>query len=321
MRAQQMTRLEGPDALEPADADAPNSDGRIVIDVAASGVSFPDLLMSRGLYQTKPPLPFIPGVEAAGTVRSAPDDSGFSAGDRVMAMTLLGGFAERVAADAALTRRIRGALTMEQAGGFIMNHHTAYFALARRGRVRQGDTVAVHGAAGGLGTATLQVARALGAHVIAVVSSDRKAELARAAGAHDVVDTRTKWSEELRARTDGRGADIIVDPVGGDRFDESLRCLAPEGRLVVVGFTEGRIPSVQVNRVLFRNIDIVGAAWGAFLAVEPSLFAATQDALDVMIERGDIAPIVGATYPLERAADALRAIERREALGKIVVTL
>ena len=322
VRAQQITSLDGPDALHIADVAEPDASGRVLIDVAAAGASFPDLLMSRGLYQTKPPLPFIPGVEVAGTVRSAPPESGLQPGDRVMAMTLHGGFAERVAADVALTSRIPQQLTTEQAAGFIMNYHTAHFALVRRGRLRAGESIVVHGAGGGLGSACVQVARAIGARVLAVVSSDEKAGVAREAGADDTVVTGAgSWSDQIRALTDGRGAAVVVDPVGGDRFDESLRALAPEGRLIIVGFAEGRIPTVQANRVLFRNIDIVGAAWGAFLAVEPSLFGDTRDALQALVASDAIRPVVGVTFPLERAADALRALEQRRALGKIVVTL
>jgi NADPH2:quinone reductase len=292
-----------------------------VIDVAAAGVSFPDLLLSRGLYQLKPPLPFVPGVEVAGVVRSAPAGSGFAAGDRVASFTMLGGFAEVAATDPALTTRIPESLSMEAAAGFILNYHTAHFALARRGRLRSGETVAIHGAAGGVGTAAVQIARGLGARAVALVSSADKQAVARQAGAEVVIDTSGDWVSELRAQGGGRGVDVILDPVGGDRFDQSLRCLAPEGRLLVVGFTEGRIPSVQVNRLLLRNIDVVGVAWGAFLSVEPALFEATQQALETMIAGGVVSPIIGARFPLERAGDALHLLEERRALGKIVLTI
>src|SRR5579864_7360180 len=163
MRAQQIVSLDGPDGLRLTDMDEPDSSGRVLIDVEAAGVSFPDLLMSRGLYQTKPPLPFVPGVEVAGVVRSAPADSGFRTGDRAMALAWLGGFADLVAAEPAWTRPVPEGMSFEAAGGFFMNYHTVHFALARRARVRPGETVAVHGAAGGVGTAAVQVARGLGA--------------------------------------------------------------------------------------------------------------------------------------------------------------
>jgi NADPH2:quinone reductase len=320
VRAQQIQTLDGPAGMRLVDIDAPADDGRVLIDVAFAGVSFPDLLLSRGLYQMKPPLPFVPGVEVAGYIHAAPPGSGFEVGSAVMAFTMLGGLAELAAADPAFVVPLHPGLPMQSAGGFLMNYHTAHFALARRGRVHAGETVAVHGAAGGVGTATLQVARGLGARVVALVSSDTKADVARQAGADLVIDCSGDWVSELRAVNDGRGADVILDPVGGDRFDQSLRCLAPEGRLIVIGFTEGRIPSVQVNRLLLRNVDVVGAAWGAFLPVEPSLFAATQAALNDMIAGGVVAPIVGATLPLEQAADALRMLEERRAVGKVVVS-
>ena len=321
MRAQQIVSLDGPEGLRLTDVDEPDASGRVLIDVEAAGVSFPDLLMSRGLYQTKPPLPFVPGVEVAGMVRAAPSDSGFRPGDRAMALAWLGGFAELVAAEPAWTRHVPDGMSIEAAGGFFMNYHTVHFALARRAHVRPGETVAVHGAAGGVGTAAVQVARGLGARTIAVVSSEEKAAVARDAGADEVVQTGGSWTDALRAATDGRGVDVILDPVGGDRFDESLRCLAPEGRLVVVGFTEGRIPTVQVNRVLFRNVDVVGAAWGAFLAGHPSLFAETHDALVPMIDSGVVKPVVVAKFPLEDASGALRMLEERRALGKVMLTV
>ena len=320
MLAQQIAELGGPDALRLVEVPEPGTPGAVLIEVATAGVSFPDLLMTRGRYQTKPPLPFVPGVEVAGTVVAAAG-SEFQPGERVMAMTLVGGFAERAAASPTLTLRVPPGLAMEAAGGFIMNYHTAHFALARRGRLRPGETLLVHGAAGGVGSAAVQVGRGLGARVLAVVSSDAKAEIARGAGAEHTVDAGGDWIAAVRDLSDGRGVDAVLDPVGGERFDQSVRCLAPEGRLIVVGFAAGRIPTLQVNRILFRNVDIVGAAWGAFLAVEPDLFAATQQALNGMIERGDVAPIVGAQFPLADAADALRMLEERRAVGKIVLTV
>ncbi len=321
MRAQQIVSLDGPDALHAADLPVPDPGGQLLIDVAAAGVSFPDVLMSRGLYQMKPPLPFVPGVEVAGTVRSAPSDSGFIAGDRVMAVTMLGGFAEVAAAPAGLTCALPDRFNFEQGAGFILNYHTVHFGLTRRLGLQPGETVVVHGAAGGIGTAAIQVARSLGAEVVAVTSTAEKAAVARRAGAHRVVDSGGDWPAELRAINGGRGADIIVDPVGGDRFDESLRCLAPGGRLAVVGFTEGRIPTVAANRLLLRNISVVGVAWGAWLGADPGLFAATVAALQPMIESGDLDPIVGASAPARRGASALRLIDERRATGKVVLTV
>jgi NADPH2:quinone reductase len=238
-----------------------------------------------------------------------------------MAVTMLGGFAEVAAAPVALTCALPLQFSFEQGAGFILNYHTAHFALTRRANLQPGETVVVHGAAGGVGTAAVQVARGLGADVVAVTSSTDKAEVARAAGAQQVVDSGTDWPAELRSLNGGRGADVIVDPVGGDRFDESLRCLAPGGRLVVVGFTEGRIPTVAANRLLLRNISVVGAAWGAWLGGDPALFAVTAGGLQPMVESGQVAPLIGATFPLDDAAGALRLIDERRASGKVVITM
>ncbi|MGH7722896.1 MAG: NADPH:quinone oxidoreductase family protein [Candidatus Dormibacteria bacterium] len=321
MRAQRIESLEGPDGLRSAEVPAPSGDGQVLIDVAAAGVSFPDLLMSRGLYQLKPELPFVPGLEVAGTVRAAPADSAFAVGDRVMAVTMLGGFAAVAAAAPQLTCALPVEFSFEQGAGFILNHHTAHFALTRRAALTAGETVAVHGAAGGVGSATVQVARGLGALVVAVTSSPAKAEVARRAGAQHVVDSGGDWAAELRSLTSGRGADVIVDPVGGDRFDESLRCLAPGGRLVVIGFTAGRIPTVAANRLLLRNISVVGAAWGAWLGGAPGLLAATAEALRPMIESGAVLPLVDATFALDDAVSALRMLDERRATGKVVITV
>jgi len=321
MRAQRITSLDGLEGLQLTEIPAPPADGRLIIDVAAAGVSYPDVLMSRGLYQARPDLPFVPGVEVAGTVRHAPADCDFAPGDRVMAVTTLGGFAEVAAAPPALTCALPQQFNFEQGAGFLLNYHTAHFALTRRAALRPGQTVVIHGAAGGVGTAAIQVARCLGAEVVAVTSSAQKADVARTAGAQTVVDSAADWPSLLRSLNNGRGADVIVDPVGGDRFDESLRCLAPGGRVVVVGFTEGRIPTVAANRLLLRNISVVGAAWGGWLRGDASLFATTAAALQPMIESGGARPIVGATFPLAEAAAALRLSEERRAAGKVVVII
>ncbi|MGA8015772.1 MAG: NADPH:quinone oxidoreductase family protein [Candidatus Dormiibacterota bacterium] len=321
MRAQQVVSLDGPAGLRMAEVPEPDAADRVVIEVAAAGVSFPDLLLSRGLYQLKPPLPFVPGLEVAGIVRSAPPECGVTPGQRVAAVVGMGGFAEVAAAPPASVLPVPEQLDLQQAAGLILNYHTAHFALARRGRLKQGETVAVQGAAGGVGTAAVQVGRGLGARVIALVSSAGKAEVARRAGAEEVVDAQGEWDVELRRLTGGRGADVILDPVGGDRFDRSLRCLAPEGRLLTVGFAEGRIPSVTANRLLLRNIEVVGVAWGAFLAARPELLGVAATALQPMIASGVVRPLIEAVIPFERATEALLLLEQRRALGKIVLAL
>ena len=319
MRALRVTALDGPDALELGDAPEPEAGEAVLIDVEAAGVAFPDLLLTRGEYQLKPDPPFVPGAEVAGVVRSAAEGTGFSAGDRVMAVTLLNGFAERASSPAHLTFRVPETFSTEQAAGFVLNYHTAHFALHHRGRLREGETVLVHGAAGGVGTATIQVAKGSGARVIAVVSSDVKEDVARRAGADEVVRSDGDWRGEVKELSDGRGVDVVMDPVGGDRFGDSLRSLAPEGRLLVVGFAEGEIPTVSVNRLLLRNVDLVGVAWGAFVMDKPDLCRDIGEDLERMAATGAVDPIVDDVYPLEDGARAVRRLDERGALGKIVL--
>ncbi|HWE32769.1 MAG TPA: NADPH:quinone oxidoreductase family protein [Solirubrobacteraceae bacterium] len=318
MKAVQIVDLTGPDsALRVVELPEPDGDG-VVVDVKAAGVSFPEVLQSRGQYQYKPDLPFVPGAEIAGVVRSAPDDSGLSAGDRVAALVGLGGFAEVVSVAPQMVFTLPDALDFAQGAALVLNYHTAYFALKLRGRLKEGETVLVHGAAGGVGTAVLQVAKALGARTIAVVSTDDKERVARDAGADEVVRSDGPWKDQAKDLSGG-GVDLVLDPVGGDRFTDSMRSLREDGRLVVVGFTGGSIPEVKVNRLLLNNIDVVGAGWGAYVMTKPQLTREIAAELDRMIEDGYIRPPVGARFPLERAGEALAVIDRREATGKVVL--
>ena len=321
MRAVLLHETRGPDALTLTDVPEPElGDGMILIDVSAAGVSFPDLLLSRGEYQIQPEPPFVLGVEVAGRVVRAPEGSGLEPGRRVAAMTGAGGgWAEKCLAPAFLTFPIPDSLSDEQAAGFVMNYHTAYFALARRARLHPGETVLVQGAGGGVGTASIQVAKGLGAQVLAVAHGDLKADAAREAGADDTIDPQGDWLAAVKERTGGRGVDVVVDPVGGDRFLDSMRSLAPEGRLLVVGFAEGTIPEIRANRVLLRNADIVGVNWGGFLGVEPALVQWGAEGLAGLIESGHVNPIVGRSYPLEEAAQALKDLDERRAVGKLVL--
>jgi NADPH2:quinone reductase len=320
MRAFQIAALDGPGALEPVERPDPEpthfmSPGSgVVIDVRAAGVSFPDVLMSRGLYQMKPELPFVPGGEVAGTVVSGGE--GFSPGDRVAAMTVVGGFAERAVAPPMLTFRLPDALDWAAGAALVLNYHTVWFALVTRGGLRPGETVLVHGAAGGVGTAALQVARAVGARTIAVVSSEEKERVAREAGADEVLRSDGAWKDAARELG---GADLVLDPVGGDRFTDSLRSLREGGRLIVVGFTGGSIPEVRVNRLLLNNVSVVGAAWGAYAMGKPEYPRETGLELDRLIEAGDVRPVVGRRLAFDDAAEALRVIEGRAALGKVVL--
>ena len=324
MRALQIAELDGPEALSVVDLPEPGASHflapgeGVLIDVRAAAVSFPDVLQSRGLYQFKPELPFVPGAEVAGVVVEAEADAGLAPGDRVAAMTMIGGMAERAAAPAPLTFKLPDRLDFAEGAALILNYHTAYFALKLRGRLREGERVLVHGAAGGVGTACLQVAKALGASTVAVVSTEEKERVAREAGADEVVRADGPWREQVQELTGG-GVDVVADPVGGDRFLDSLRSLREEGRLVVLGFTGGSIPEVKVNRLLLRNVEVVGAGWGAYVMSKPELNRKIGAALDAMIAEGTVRPIVGARFPLDRAADAMRLIEERGALGKVVL--
>ncbi len=320
MRALRLSALKGPDALAIAEVPEPElAPGNVLIDVHAAGVSFPDLLLTRGEYQIRPDPPFVPGIEVAGVVRAAPDDAGVAAGDRVCAVTALGGFAEVASAAAATTFPIPGEMEFAAAAGLVMNYHTALFALERRAALRPGETVLVHGAGGGVGTAALQVARGLGARPIAVASTGEKRAAAVAAGAEVALDSGEDWVAAVRELTGGRGADVIVDPVGGEVLRQSVRVLAPEGRLLVIGFASGEIPEVAVNRLLLRNVALVGVNWGGFLAVEPGYAAAAAGRIAELRAAGAIDPVVGERYPLERGADALRALAERSAVGKPVL--
>ena len=327
MKAIQITELSGPDkalalvdTAEP-EASHPMTPGRgVVVEVHAAGVSFPELLQTRGEYQFKPPLPFVPGSEVGGVVRVAPEGASVHAGDRVAAFSMLGAWAETTVAPEHFVFKLPDQLDFAQGAALILNYHTAYFSLVTRGQLTQGETVLVHGAAGGVGTATMQVANGLGARTIAVVSSDEKEEIARQAGAHEVVRSNGDWKDQAKELSGG-GVDIVIDPVGGDRFTDSLRVLRESGRLVVVGFTGGSIPEVKVNRLLLNNISVVGAGWGAFVLSKPDVVRSHGKAIDQLVEQGSVRPVIGQRFPLERAADALKLLEDRQALGKVVLDI
>jgi NADPH2:quinone reductase len=325
VRAVQIVDLSGPDQAlklvelpepEPSHMLTPGSG--VIVDVHVAGVSFPEVLQTRGEYQLKPPLPFVPGSEVAGVVRSAPEDAGLSAGDRVAALCMLGGFAEVAVAPAFLSFKLSDELDFAQGAALILNYHTAYFALRLRGRLRDGETVLVHGAAGGVGTASLQVAKALGARTFAVVSTDEKERVAREAGADEVLRSDGPWKDQAKDLSDG-GVDLVLDPVGGDRFTDSLRSLSEGGRLVVVGFTGGSIPEVRVNRLLLGNTEVIGAGWGAYVMSKPELCRQIGAEIERLVEQGFVRPVVGARFPLDRASEALKLIDERGATGKVVL--
>src|SRR3954453_4589477 len=324
MRALQIVELGGPSGLKLVDIEEPGPqhmlapDGGVIVYVKVAGVSFPEVLQSRGEYQFKPPLPFVPGAEVGGVVRSAPEGAAVSEGDRVAAMYMLGGFAEVAVAPPFLTFKLPDELDFAQGAALVLNYHTAWFCLKLRGRLEEGEWVLVHGAAGGGGTGSLEVGKGLGARTIAVVSSDEKEQVAREAGADEVVRSHGPWKDQAK-KLSGGGVDVVIDPVGGDRFTDSLRSLREGGRAVVVGFTGGSIPEVRVNRLLLNNVEVVGAGWGAFVMGKPEVNRQIGAAIEPLIAGGFVKPIVGERFPLEDAAKALAVIDERRATGKVVL--
>ena len=319
MRAARISSLDGPESVTVEEVDERGLEpGHVLIDVHAAGVNFPDVLQTRGLYQMKPDLPFTPGSEVAGVVREAGVGAGFAPGDRVVAFSILGGCAESVAVPAALVTKLPDAVDFVTAAALPMNYLTVHFALVRRARLERGETVLVQGAAGGIGTAAIQLAKALGARVIAVVSTDEKGRVARGAGADEVVlaDGFLSRAKEL---TSGRGVDVVVDPVGGERFTDSLRSLAPEGRLLVIGFTAGTIPEVKVNRLLLGNTSVVGSRLGRLLDERPRIPRHPVGRDPPLVESGELVPPIGTVHPLDDIAAALAEIDERRAAGKVVV--
>lgn len=318
MKAIQITRLDGPEAVELVEVDAPVADeGQVLIAVKAAGVSFPEVLQTRGLYQMKPPVPFTPGSEVAGEVIAADDSSGFKPGDRVVGFTLLGGFAEQAIAQADLVFHLPDSVSYEQGASLPLNYLTAYFALIERGHLVEGESVLVHGAAGGVGTAAIQVAKAFGAgRVVAVTSTPGKGAVAMEAGADEFV-LADGFKDAVKANG---GVDLVVDPVGGDRFTDSLRCLNDDGRMLVIGFTAGDIPTVQVNRLLLNNLSVVGVGWGAYVLKRPGRIGEEWAAILPHIESGALNPVIGSTFALDRASEALALIDDRKATGKVILT-
>ena len=319
MRAARVTRLDGPDAIEVTEVDEPASDG-VVVDVHAAGVAFPDALLTRGLYQYRPDPPFVLGAEIAGVVRSAPEDADVRPGDRVVGLTMLtGGMAEVAVLSPDRAFKLPDNVSFEAGAGLLFNDLTMYFALNVRGRLQEGETVLVHGAAGGIGTSALRIAPVLGAsRTIAVVSTEQKGRIATAAGATDVV-LAEGFKDAVKELTNGRGVDVVVDPVGGDRFTDSLRSLAPAGRLLVIGFTGGEIPTVKVNRLLLNNIDVVGVGWGAWAGTHPGALTEQWTDLAKLLTSSKLPPPEPDVYPLDEAAAAVASLENRTAKGKVVL--
>ena len=319
MRAVQVVELGGPTSVRVAEVDPQErGDGEVLIDVAAAGVNFPDLLLTKGMYQYKPDPPFTLGSECAGTIREAGPDSRFAAGDRVVAFTMSGVFGEIVSVPEQTVLPLPDEVGFAEGACLPMNYLTAHFTLVARGGLTAGETVLVHGAAGGIGTAVIQLAAALGATVIGVTSTEAKAEIAKRAGAAHAVGVEG-FKDAIKEITDGAGVDMVVDPVGGDRFTDSLRSLAPLGRVMVVGFTAGDIPTVKVNRLLLNNVDVRGVGWGAYALGRADFLRAEWDALLPHLRSGALDPLISDRFPLEKAGEALSRIDDRVVTGKVVL--
>ncbi len=320
--------LGGPESLRLEDVDAGEpADGVVRIKVHAAAINFPDALMVAGLYQVKPDLPFVPGFEVAGEVISAPPSSGLEPGDRVMALldnTSLtrGGYGEIADARPQSVLRMPADMPFDEAAGFTVVFQTGWFALHRRASLKAGETLLVHAGAGGVGSAAIQLGKAAGATVIATAGSDEKVRVCLELGAdHAVNYKQADFAEEVKRLTGGRGADVVFDPVGGEVYDRSTKCIAFEGRIVIIGFTSGRIPQAAANHVLLKNYSVVGLHWGLYAKRAPELIPVAARALADLYAAGMIKPFVSTRLPLKQAPRALGLVAEGKSTGKVVLTV
>jgi NADPH2:quinone reductase len=323
MKALLCTQFGPPDLLELRDVPSPAPErGQVVVSVKAASVNFPDVLIIENKYQFKPPLPFSPGSELAGVVKEVGADvTHVRPGDRVMAFTVYGAFAEEVVLDAFRVLPMPEGMDFSTAAALLLTYGTMDHALRDRGALKANETVLVLGAAGGIGIASIEIAKALGARVIACASSDDKLSVCREHGADDTIDYSTEdLRERIKALTEGRGVDVVVDPVGGGFTEPALRSLAWRGRLLVVGFAAGEIPKIPLNLVLLKGCAIVGVFWGDFLRREPWAFMESVDQLGRWFAEGRLRPHISATFPLERGADAIKLMAARKVIGKVIVS-
>ncbi|WP_437812421.1 NADPH:quinone oxidoreductase family protein [Sorangium sp. So ce1078] len=301
--------------------DPPLAEGEVRIEVAASAINFPDVLFTAGAHQVKPTPPFIPGFEVAGVVVESREPS-LPPGTRVAAtLPGSGGYATRVIAGPRTTYELPDGMPFEDAAALTITYQTGYLALHRRAGVKPGDTVLVHAGAGGVGSAAIQLAKAAGATVIATAGGEEKTAVCRALGADVAIDYRHEdFVAIVKERTSGRGADIIFDPVGGDVFDQSTKCIAFEGRIVVIGFASGRFPAARANHLLVKNYAVIGLYWGTYSRAEPAVTRGAQGALYAMYEEGAIKPLISAALPMADAKAAMTAVASRATTGKVVLT-
>lgn len=298
--------------------------GQVLIQNRAAGLNFFDILQVQGKYQVKPPFPFTPGAEVAGIVDAAGAGvANMQTGSRVLAMVMGGGaFSEYSIAPAHATFPIPDRMGFLEAAAMPVVFQTSYFALKERAQLRPGEWLLVHAGASGVGVSAIQIGRAFGARVIATAGSPEKLEFAKAQGAEIAIPyTDPAWVDRVKQVTGGRGADVIYDPVGGDVFDLSTKCIASGGRLLVIGFASGRIPSVAANRILLKNISIAGALWGGHVQANPGYFATAQNALAELFATGQIHPPTPAAYPFVKLPAALRDLANRKILGKAALSI
>lgn len=297
--------------------------GQVRIAVRASGVNFPDLLMVQGKYQLKPPFPFSPGIEVAGDVVDVGDDvARVAPGDRVMTRVNFGGFAEQVVAPAADLVRMPDGMSYEDGASFLVTYGTSFHALFHRGELRVGEVLLVLGATGGVGLTAVEIGKLMGATVIAAGGSDEKLKVAAEYGADHLINyARESIKDRVKEITGGRGADVIYDAVGGDATDQAMRCVAWNGRLLVVGFAGGRIAQIPANLPLLKGASVVGVLWGAFAEREPARAAQACETLAGLYSAGRLKPYVTQRFPLERGGEALQALANRSVVGKIVLTV
>ena len=327
VKAWVVRELGGPEVLRFEDVDAGEPpDDMVRIAVRAAAINFPDALMVAGTYQTKPALPFVPGVEVSGEVVAAPASSGFKAGDRVTALLdsgglTRGGYAQITDAAPSAVSPMPPGMSFEDAAGFTLTYQTGWFGLHRRANLQPDETLLVHAGAGGVGTAAIQLGKAAGATVIATASTDEKLEVCRRMGADHAINYKTHdFAEEVKKLTGGRGADVIFDPVGGDVYDRSTKCIAFEGRIVIVGFTSGRIPQAAANHVLVKNYSVVGLHWGLYRSRGAQLIPPAVRALSDLYESGKIRPFISACLPLAEAPAALASVAGGKSTGKVILT-
>ncbi|MDD1506583.1 NADPH:quinone oxidoreductase family protein [Pseudomonas sp. CNPSo 3701] len=307
------------------DIDSPRPKGNeVLIEVQAAGVNFPDTLIIEGKYQFKPPFPFSPGGEVAGVVGAVGDKvAHLKTGERVMALTGWGGFAEQVAAPAYNVLPVPASMDLTTAAAFGMTYGTSMHALKQRAALKPGETLLVLGAAGGVGLAAVEIGKAMGAKVIAAASSAEKIEVARSAGADELINySEQSLKDEVKRLTNGQGVDVIYDPVGGPLFEEAFRCMAWNGRFLVVGFAAGGgIPALPANLPLLKGASLVGVFWGSFAQRQPADNAENFRQLFAWHAEGKLKPLVSQTFPLARGGEAIDALGQRKAVGKLVVTI